>query len=78
MNKEEIMKLCEETFKENVMNNLDSALIFTYVQTLEKENINLKQALIDIEELLTEPTLEAIWKIPKCIKIIDKVLGDEK
>lgn len=45
---------------------------------LIKEKQHLKQALNKIEELLTEPTLEAIWKIPKCIKIIDKVLDLDK
>lgn len=57
--------------KENAENN-DKA-----VDKVNFENRLLKQALNEIEELLTEPTLEAIWKIPKCIKIIDKVLGDE-
>lgn len=43
MNKEEIKELVKETFIENVMSNLDSALIFTYIQNLEEKNKQLQQ-----------------------------------
>lgn len=37
MNKEEFKKLAEEEFINNTMKHLDSALIFTYIQNLEKK-----------------------------------------
>ena len=37
MNKEEFIKLAEEEFINNTMKHLDSALIFTYIQNLEKK-----------------------------------------
>lgn len=43
MNEEEIKKIARETFIENVMNNLNSAIIFKYIQELEKENARLKE-----------------------------------
>lgn len=45
MNEEEIKKIARETFIENVMNNLDSAIIFKYVQELEQENARLKDKI---------------------------------
>ena len=48
MSEEEIKKIAKREFINNVMENLDSALIFTYIQNLEqklqqKENI-IKEA----------------------------------
>lgn len=37
MNREEFKKLAEEEFINNTMKHLDSALIFTYIQNLEKK-----------------------------------------
>lgn len=87
MNKEELIGLNDykSIYSKPFELNLD--YIRNQCHFMEKEDIykwllndeiritNLKQALIDIEKLLTEPTLEAIWKIPKCITIIDKALG---
>lgn len=42
MNKEEIKELAREEFINNVMTNLDSSLIFTYISNLEQENKQLK------------------------------------
>lgn len=38
MNKKEIKELARQEFINNVMSNLDSSLIFTYIQKLEQEN----------------------------------------
>ena len=38
-----IKEIIQEAFKENIMNNLDSAIIFKYIQELEQENKRLKQ-----------------------------------
>ena len=43
MNIEEARKLCKEEFMKNVMANLDSTLIFTYISNLEKENKQIKK-----------------------------------
>ena len=43
MNIEEARELCKEEFMKNVMANLDSTLIFTYISNLEKENQQLKK-----------------------------------
>jgi len=45
MNEEEIRKMLNTEIKKEIKLNLDSALIFTYVQALEKENAELKQIL---------------------------------
>ena len=45
MNEEEIRKIAKETFDKNIMNNLDSSIVFKYVQTLEKENKKYKEVI---------------------------------
>ena len=45
MTEEEIRKIINDTFNENIMNNLDSSIIFKYIQGLEKENQELKKQL---------------------------------
>ena len=47
MNELEIRKIAKEEFISNVMNNLDSTLIFTYIQNLEQKANNL-QSKIDM------------------------------
>lgn len=37
MSEEEFKKIAEKTMAEQIMKNLDSALIFTYIRNLEKE-----------------------------------------
>lgn len=49
MSEEEIRKMLNTEIKEEIKLNLDSALIFTYVQALEKENAELKQKYSDEE-----------------------------
>ena len=45
MNELEIRKIAKEEFISNVMNNLDSALIFTYIQNLEQKVNNLQSKI---------------------------------
>lgn len=69
MNKEEATKLIEEEFMKNVMTKLDSALIFTYINNLEKENQELKKQLeerdkwliVCISELMEEFKKDTFW-----------------
>lgn len=45
MNEEELRKIAQEEISKQIMCNLDSALIFKYIQNLEEENKNLKRQL---------------------------------
>ena len=45
-----IKEIIQEAFKENIMNNLDSAIIFKYIQELEQENKQLKDKLKGVQE----------------------------
>lgn len=89
MNKEEIKEICKEQFKESIMTNLDSALIFEYIRTLERENTNLKQALVDIKKYINETSYAFNYDGSHCrlkdsehskriLQIIDKALGDDE
>lgn len=87
MSEEEIKKIARETFVENVMNNLDSAIIFKYIQTLEQENTQLKSVLKEIREYVntlgTQDGMLKDYKIDRNIKedileIIDKGIGEDK
>lgn len=46
MNELEIRKIAKEEFMNNVMNNIDSTLIFTYIRNLERK-VNHLQSKID-------------------------------
>ena len=43
MNDEKIRKMVSDSFFENIMNNLDSSIIFKYIEGLEKENQELNK-----------------------------------
>lgn len=43
MNEEKIRKMVSDSFFENIMNNLDSSIIFKYIEGLEKENQKLNK-----------------------------------
>lgn len=51
MNEEQIRKIASETFTENIMNNLDSSIIFKYIQELEQENQELKKQLSNSRQI---------------------------
>lgn len=46
MDKEELKVVVQQEMKKTIMENLDSSLIFTYIQKLEQENKELKSQLI--------------------------------
>ena len=52
MNEEEIRKIVKETFDKNIMNNLDSSIVFKYVQTLEKENKKYKEIINKLRKVI--------------------------
>lgn len=52
MNKEEAKKIIQEEFKNNIMENFDSSLIFTYISNLEKENKQLKDNWNKLKEII--------------------------
>lgn len=54
MNELEIRKIAKEEFISNVMNNLDSTLIFTYIQNLEQKVNNLQSKIDKAIEYLNE------------------------
>ena len=42
---EELRKIANEEMKKIIMTDIDSSIIFTYIQTLEKQNKEMKQIL---------------------------------
>lgn len=52
MTEEEIRKIINDTFDENIMNNLDSSIIFKYIEELEKENQKYKEVFDKINVFL--------------------------
>lgn len=45
MNREELKVMVQQEMKETIMKELDSSMIFTYIQKLEQENKELKERL---------------------------------
>lgn len=45
MDKEELKVMVQQEMKETIMKELDSSIIFTYIQELEQENKELKERL---------------------------------
>ena len=54
MTEEEIRKIINDTFDENIMNNLDSSIIFKYIEGLEKENQKYKEVIDKAIEYINE------------------------
>ena len=52
MTEKEIRKIVNDTFDENIMNNLDSSIIFKYIQGLEKENQKYKDVFDKVEQYI--------------------------
>ena len=52
MNEEKIRKMVSDSFFENIMNNLDSSIIFKYIEGLEKENKQLRKIINKINVFL--------------------------
>ena len=45
MEEDKFREIAQQEMKKAIMENLDSALIFTYIQKLEQENKELKERL---------------------------------
>lgn len=54
MNEEQIREIAKETFAENIMNNLDSSIVFKYIQELEQENQKYKEVIDNLKDKLME------------------------
>lgn len=54
MNEEQIREIAKETFAENIMNNLDSSIVFKYIQELEQENKIYKEVIDNLKDKLME------------------------
>lgn len=52
MSEEEIKKIAKEEFMNNVMKQLDSALIFTYIQNLENQLQQKENIIKEVREYL--------------------------
>ena len=52
MNEEQIREIAKETFAENIMNNLDSSIVFKYIQELEQENKIYKEVIDNLKDKL--------------------------
>lgn len=52
MSEEEIKKIAKREFINNVMENLDSALIFTYIQNLEQKLQQKENIIKEVREKL--------------------------
>lgn len=63
MNEEQIREIAKETFAENIMNNLDSSIVFKYIQELEQENQKYKEVIEKakewVERKINSCTIEA-------------------
>ena len=52
MSEEQIREIAKETFAENIMNNLDSSIVFKYIQELEQENKIYKEVINELKNYL--------------------------
>lgn len=82
MNELEIRKIAKEEFISNVMNNLDSALIFTYIQNLEQKVNNLQSKIDKARKIIDrysrvvdyddEVSIDVLYEIDDILKEADK------
>ena len=54
MGDDDIKKIIDDTFNECLMRNLDSAIIFKYIDSLEKENKQLKEQWNELNRYVYE------------------------
>ena len=87
MNEEELRKIAKEEASKFIMENLNSAIIFTYIQNLEKEIEELKVInqmqkyrieTIDERELVSKDKIREKIKEYKGLKEIDKMAYEEQ
>ena len=77
MNKELIRETVQKEIINGIKKELDSALIFTYIQSLEQENNQLKQQKQELRSWLKEETKKGGSSIDLAIRIhtIQEVLN---
>ena len=87
MSVEELRKIAKEEASKFIMENLNSAIIFTYIQNLEKEIEELKVInqmqkyrieTIDERELVSKDKIREKIKEYKGLKEIDKMVYEEQ
>lgn len=87
MSVEELRKIAKEEASKFIMENLNSAIIFTYIQNLEKEIEELKVInqmqkyrieTIDERELVSKDKIREKIKEYKGLKEIDKMAYEEQ
>lgn len=57
MNEEQIREIAKETFAENIMNNLDSSIVFKYIQELEQENQKYKEVIEKVKDYINDVSI---------------------
>lgn len=71
MNEEEFKKIAEKTMQEQIMKNLDSTLIFTYIRNLEQQNEQLEfdyRQMKEIKNIFFDRYNKLVDKITNQIK----------
>lgn len=77
MTEKEIRKIVNDTFVENIMNNLDSSIIFKYVRELEKRlevGEHQYNDLVEEKEELQALYDDANLEIQKYKEVIDRAI----
>ena len=79
MSEEEIKKIAKREFINNVMENLDSALIFTYIQNLEQKLQQKENIIKEVREKLLRYGETFDLKVHQQMqKELLEILDDEK
>lgn len=79
MSEEELRKIAKEEASKFIMENLNSAIIFTYIQNLEKEIENLLKAYKQDEKIIQEMAEfiygnDTIFYLPKDVNTEKEVI----
>lgn len=80
MSEEEIKKIAKREFINNVMENLDSALIFTYIQNLEQKLQQKENIIEEVREYIKENNYHCKNQVEQeqYDKELLEILDDEK
>ena len=78
MSEEEIKKIAKREFINNVMENLDSALIFTYIQNLEQKLQQKENIIKEVREKIENTTINCEGVAEDLIDDILEILDKEK
>ena len=78
MSEEEIKKIAKREFINNVMENLDSALIFTYIQNVEQKLQQKENIINEVREKIENTTINCEGVAEDLIDDILEILDKEK